>query len=147
MSNHSVSYLQPDFKLGKYTIKSLLGRGGMAEVYRAYNPDLAQDVAIKVLNPSFVDSAEASTRFRREAQAIAGLSHPNIVRVYDFAVQDNYHYMVMELLDGAPLDNLMKEYPLGMPHELIVNYFKQLASAVGYAHEQGVVHRDIKRVI
>lgn len=144
MGNQSVSYLQPDFELGKYTIKSLLGRGGMAEVYRAYNPDLAQDVAIKVLNPNFVNSAEASTRFRREAQAIAGLSHPNIVRVYDFAVQDHYHYMVMELLDGAPLDELMKEYPLGMPYELIVKYFTQLAEAVNYAHEQGVIHRDIK---
>ncbi len=144
MGNQSVSYLQPDFQLGKYTIKSLLGRGGMAEVYRAYNPDLAQDVAIKVLNPSFVKSDEASTRFRREAQAIAGLSHPNIVRVYDFAVQDNYHYMVMELLDGVPLDELLHEYPQGMPYEQIKKYFSQLASAVSYAHEQGVIHRDIK---
>lgn len=144
MGNQSVSYLQPDFKLGKYTIKSLLGRGGMAEVYRAYNPDLAQDVAIKVLNPSFVKSDEASTRFRREAQAIAGLSHSNIVRVYDFAVQDHYHYMVMELLDGVPLDELLKEYPQGMPHDQITNFFGQLASAVSYAHEQGVIHRDIK---
>lgn len=144
MSNQSVSYLQPDFELGKYTIKGLLGRGGMAEVYRAYNPDLAQDVAIKVLNPNFVNSEEASSRFRREAQAIASLSHPNIVRVYDFAVQDHFHYMVMELLEGVVLDDLMQEYPRGMPYERIVNYFGQLANAVNYAHEQGVIHRDIK---
>src|SRR2546430_13568969 len=91
-----LSYFSPGHKLGKYEIKRLLGRGGMAEVYRALNPDLNQDVAIKVLHPHITDSELALSRFRQEAQAVAGLRHPNIVRVFDFHASDNILYMVME---------------------------------------------------
>ncbi|CAG1003123.1 partial Serine/threonine-protein kinase PrkC, partial [Gammaproteobacteria bacterium] len=91
MTEAPLSYLKPGFKLGKYEIKGLLGRGGMAEVYRAHNPDIGQDVAIKVLHPAIVDSKDGSVRFRQEAQAAGRLSHPNIVRVYDFEVQGNIY--------------------------------------------------------
>src|SRR5215813_4320550 len=94
--NRPLSYLTPGQKLGKYEIKSLLGRGGMAEVYRALNPDLNQDVAIKVLHPHIIDTDAAITRFRQEAQAIAALSHPNIIRVFDFDTANGVYYMVME---------------------------------------------------
>ncbi|MCI0710248.1 MAG: bifunctional serine/threonine-protein kinase/formylglycine-generating enzyme family protein [Chloroflexi bacterium] len=144
MTDQPLTYLQTGYKLGKYEIIGLLGRGGMAEVYRAINPDLQQEVAIKVLNPNLVESDEASERFRREAQAVAGLAHQNIVRVYDFSVSGFLHYMVMELLDGETLSDVIERYPSGMPYDLIVNYFGQLGSAISYAHRQGVVHRDIK---
>lgn len=144
MTNQPLTYLQTGYKLGKYEIIGLLGRGGMAEVYRAINPDLQQEVAVKVLNPNLVESDEASERFRREAQAVAGLAHQNIVRVYDFSVSGSLHYMVMELLDGETLSDVIERYPSGMPYEVIVSYFGQLGTAIGYAHRQGIVHRDIK---
>src|SRR5258708_8592948 len=89
MSTHStpyphLSYLTPGQKLGKYEIKRVIGRGGMAEVYRALNPDLNSDVAIKVLHPHVIESPAAVTRFPLEAQAVAALTHPNIMPVFDF---------------------------------------------------------------
>lgn len=138
------SYLKPGEMLGKYQIKALLGRGGMAEVYRALNPDLGQDVAIKVLHPHVVESADALTRFRQEAQAVAGLSHPNIIRVFDFSTQGRTHYMVMELITGKGLDAVLAAYPEGLPESEALKIFRQIAEAVGHAHAHGVIHRDIK---
>src|SRR5437762_14092579 len=108
MSAHSapyphLSYLSAGQKLGKYEIRRLIGRGGMAEVYRALNPDLNQDVAIKVLHPHVIDSDVAVSRFRREAQAVAALKHRNIIQVYDFYAENNIAFMVMELLEGQTL--------------------------------------------
>src|SRR5215510_10090569 len=101
MSNPDfLSYLTPGHKLGKYEIKELIGRGGMAEVYRAYNPNLGVDVAIKILHPQIASSEDALQRFRREALAIATLYHPNIVRNFDFDSVGNLNYMVMELVNG-----------------------------------------------
>lgn len=145
MSNdRSFAYLQPGFKLGKYEIKGLIGRGAMAEVYRAHNPVLKNDVAIKVMNPGIMDNEEAAARFRREAQAAARLSHPNVMRVFDFDIEGNIYYMVMELLEGRTLRDLLREYREGMPHEQAIEIIKQLAGAVDYAHQQGIIHRDIK---
>jgi serine/threonine protein kinase len=138
------SYLSPGQKVGKYEIKALLGHGGMAEVYRALNPDLGQDVAIKVLRPHVLASADAVTRFRQEAQSIAALNHPNIVRVFDFEADGRLQYMVMELVNGNSLDKLIDRLPSGMPQESAVKLFRQIVDAVGYAHERGIIHRDIK---
>ncbi len=140
----SFSYLSRGQKLGKYEIKGLIGRGGMAEVYRALNPDLDRDVAIKLLYPHNLDSEDEILRFRREAQAIAALSHPNIVRVFDFQANENVFFMVMELIDGPTLRTVLKGYPNGMPVNLAINIFVQFAGAVAYAHDQGIIHRDIK---
>src|SRR5215475_10734022 len=140
----SFSYLSPGQKLGKYEIKALIGRGGMAEVYRALNPDLDRDVAIKLLYPQMLESDSEVRRFRREAQAIATLSHPNIVRVFDLQATADSFFMVMELIDGPTLRTVMKGYPNGMPAGIAINLFIQMANAVAYAHEQGIVHRDIK---
>lgn len=144
MTEAPLSYLKPGFKLGKYEIKGLLGRGGMAEVYRAHNPDLGQDVAIKVLHPAIVDSQDGSARFRQEAQAAGRLTHPNIVRVYDFEVQGTIYYMVMEILEGDTLRELISRHPNGMPVPLAMSVFRQIGTAVDYAHKHGVIHRDIK---
>ncbi|MCB9438597.1 MAG: SUMF1/EgtB/PvdO family nonheme iron enzyme [Anaerolineales bacterium] len=140
----SLSYFVPGSKLGKYEIKGLLGRGAMAEVYRATNPALNQDIAIKVMNPTMMESKEGAERFRREAQAIARLNHNHIVRVYDFDVQDGVHYMVMELLEGHTLREMILQSAGGLPPDRTRAIFKQIADAVGYAHQQGIIHRDIK---
>ncbi|MHB8626173.1 MAG: bifunctional serine/threonine-protein kinase/formylglycine-generating enzyme family protein [Aggregatilineales bacterium] len=144
LPNQPLSHLLPGQQLGKYEIKQLIGRGGMAEVYRALNPDLKQYVAIKVLHPQALDSESAIQQFRQEAQAVAGLRHPNIVRVFDFHASKNVFFMVMELIDGPSLHRLLATYPQGMPRPMALHIFTQLADAVAYAHEQGVIHRDIK---
>ncbi len=144
LSNQPLSNLAPGQQLGKYEIKQIIGRGGMAEVYRALNPDLKQYVAIKVLHPQALDSESAIQQFRQEAQAVAGLRHPNIVRVFDFHASKNVFFMVMELIDGPSLHRLLATYPQGMPRPMALHIFTQLADAVAYAHEQGVIHRDIK---
>src|SRR5512137_418954 len=89
--------------LGKYRILEPLGRGGMAQVYKAYHPTLDRYVAIKVLRSDLVEEEEFLARFRREARSVAALRHPNIVQVFDFDVQDDLYYMVMELLEGDTL--------------------------------------------
>src|SRR5229473_843877 len=149
MSTHStpyphLSYLTPGQKLGKYEIKRVIGRGGMAEVYRALNPDLNSDVAIKVLHPHVIESPAAVTRFRLEAQAVAALNHPNIVRVFDFHADGELIFMVMELIEGPTLRQVLANYPHGMSGDLAVQIFAPLANAVSYAHEHGIIHRDIK---
>lgn len=147
MSKHT-SYLKLGDKLGKFEIKALLGRGGMAEVYRAYNPNLEQDVAIKVLNPGALESQESVARFQREARAIATLNHPNILRVFDFDEQDGIHYMVMELIDGPTLEDVLEAAQhrpeRHLPLNDVMKYFTQLAAAVEYAHHRGITHRDLK---
>ena len=141
-SSQPRAYLMPGTTLGKYEIKDLLGRGGMAEVYRARNPDLNQDVAIKVLHPGFSDD-DAGRRFRQEAQAISMLNHPNIIRIFDFDTTSLY-FMVMELIDGPTLRQVISAAPDGLPAADALRLFKPLAEAVGYAHSHNVIHRDIK---
>jgi serine/threonine protein kinase len=133
--------------LGKYRILEQLGRGGMAQVYRAYHPQLNRYVAVKVLRSDLVEEAEFLARFRREAQSVANLRHPNIVQVYDFDMQFDYYYMVMELLEGDTLKVRLNEYrargermPLGEMLRVIIDILEGLA----YAHSEGIVHRDLK---
>jgi serine/threonine protein kinase len=90
-------------QLGKYQVREFLGRGGMAEVYKAYQLALERDVAIKVIHPYLSDDPGFVERFQREARAVAGLRHPGIVQVYDFDVQDDVFYMVMEYVMGESL--------------------------------------------
>ena len=89
--------------LGKYRILEPLGRGGMAQVFKAYHPQLDRYVAVKILRSDLVEDEEFLARFRREARAVAALRHPNIVQIFDFDVQDDLYYMVMELLEGDTL--------------------------------------------
>jgi len=133
--------------LGKYQLQERLGRGGMAEVYKAYHPGLDRFVAVKVLHPHLAEAPDFLGRFRREAQAVARLRHPHIVQVYDFDVEGEQHYMVMEYVQGvslkAHLDDLFVRGER-MPVDEVLSLFRALLDAVGYAHAQGMIHRDLK---
>jgi serine/threonine-protein kinase len=130
--------------LGEYQIRSLLGRGGMAEVYQAYDPGLDREVAIKVIH-TLEQPADFVERFRREARVIASLRHPHVVQVYQFGEQDNTIYMVQELLPGPTLARRIRRAgKRGVAMSRIIVTLEQLASALDYAHAQGVTHRDVK---
>lgn len=133
--------------LGKYLVFESLGRGGMAQVYRAYHPQLDRYVAIKVLRPDLVDDETFLARFQREARAVAALRHPNIVQVYDFDVYEETYYMVMELLEGDTLKTWLHAYRSRgerMPIAEAVRIVLDILSGLAYAHSQGMIHRDIK---
>ncbi|MBV6396355.1 MAG: Serine/threonine-protein kinase PknD [Anaerolineales bacterium] len=132
---------------GKVRIEKLLGRGGMAEVYAGTHVTLDRPVAVKFLHGYLEEHTELFERFQREARVVAGLRHPNIIQVYDYDVVEERPYIVMELINGPSLAAYLKSLhergarmPLGMLRRLL----PMLASALDYAHQQGVVHRDIK---
>ncbi len=136
-------------KLGKYEIIERLGRGGMAEVYRAYNANLARYEAIKVLHTFLADAPEFKSRFEKEAQNIARLKHPNIIQVYDFDfdAENESYYMVMELIEGGTLKDRLQELAAQnriMPLEETLRITREAASALSYAHKSGMIHRDVK---
>jgi serine/threonine protein kinase len=128
----------------KYRLEAQLGIGGMGTVYRARHLLIDRPVAVKVLNPRFVEDEAARTRFQREARAAGRLQHTNAVTVTDFGqTQDGYVYIVMELLEGRTLrDILAKEAPLDAARS--VSIMLQVAAAVAAAHEAGIIHRDLK---
>jgi serine/threonine protein kinase len=136
-------------KLGKYEVLERLGRGGMAEVYRAYHANLDRHVAIKVLHTFLADDPEFKTRFEREAQNIAKLRHPNIVQVYDFDYDDEggSYYMVMELISGVTLkdrNNELESESRFLPLVETLRIVREAASALAYAHSRNMIHRDVK---
>lgn len=131
--------------VGKYTLESLIGRGGMAEVYKSTHPELGRPLAIKILHPFHTDIDGFVERFRQEAKVIATLRHPHIVQVYDFAVtEDGLHYMVMEYIDGVSLDVYLQRHPGPLPLKHAYTLFRQVAEALHAAHEKGIIHRDVK---
>jgi serine/threonine protein kinase len=133
--------------LGKYRILEPLGRGGMAQVYKAYHPQLDRYVAIKILRSDLVEEEEFLARFRREARAVAALRHPNIVAIYDFDVQDELYYMVMELLEGDTLKaylNALRVHGEHLPPGALVRTFTDVLAGLAYAHAEGIIHRDLK---
>ncbi len=136
-------------KLGKYEIIERIGRGGMAEVYRAYNANLDRYEAIKVLHSFLADAPEFKTRFEKEARNIARLKHPHIVQVYDFNFDPDTgsYYMVMELIEGGTLKDRLQELAKNgevMPLGEALRYIRESADALSYAHKQGMIHRDVK---
>ncbi len=130
--------------LGQYQIIERLGRGGMAEVYKGFHPKLERYAAIKVLHGFLAEGQDFLARFQREAKAIAALSHPNIVQVYDFDTQDDFYYMVIEYIDGGTLKEQLIQSNGPLPIAEIARIFKQTAAALDFAHRQGLLHRDIK---
>src|SRR6202166_5132729 len=129
-------------KLGPYEILSPLGAGGMGEVYRARDKKLDRDVAIKVLPESVAANPDMLARFEREAKAVAALSHPNILSIFDFGTDHGVSYAVMELLQGQTLRDRLDAGPI--PRKLAVDYAAQIAKGLAAAHEKGIVHRDLK---
>src|SRR5258708_24718305 len=131
-----------DTQLGPYKIISLIGAGGMGEVYRALDPRLLRDVALKVLQESLTADADRLRRFEQEARAVAALSHPNIVSVYDVGVAENVHYIVTELIEGDTLRQRIP--PQGIPTRKAIELAVQFANGLAAAHDQGIAHRDLK---
>src|SRR5712692_6068678 len=134
--------LSAGFRLGPYEILSPLGAGGMGEVYRARDKKLDRDVAIKVLPQSVAADTDSLARFEREAKAVAALSHPNILSIFDFGTQDGVSYAVMELLEGETLRGKLNTGPI--TQKQAVDYALQVAKGLSAAHEKGIIHRDLK---
>jgi serine/threonine-protein kinase len=135
---------QPGFQqVGRYQILERIGRGAMATVYKAYDPEINRTLALKFLQPDLCVDEEHRSRFVREAKAAGGLSHPNIVTVFDVGEIQGRPYIAMELLEGTPLSELMRP-GAGMPIRDVVEIGIQLARALDYAHSKGIFHRDIK---
>ncbi len=129
-------------KLGPYDIQEEVGRGGMATVYRAYHAATDRIVAIKVMRASFVNDPDTLSRFQREARLIAKLEHPHLLPVYDFDGTHQTPYIVMRYLDCGTLKDILRRGCL--PLRTAIHVLGQVASALDYAHRQGVIHRDIK---
>ena len=129
--------------VGRYVIEQRIGEGAMADVYRAHDPSIERVLAIKVLKAEFRQDLSLVGRFLREARAAGALSHPNIVTIYDVGEADGFPYIAMELLDGVPLDEHLRETGR-MPLEAVARIGGQVAGALDYAHNLGVIHRDIK---
>ena len=129
--------------LGRYEIIEKIGEGGMAVVYKAKDRLLNRYVAIKILRPEFVKDEQFVENFRKESQAAAGLSHPNIVNVYDVGKEGNIHFIVMELIDGKPLSQVIDEKGR-LDYKEAISIARQVASALSLAHKNQIIHRDVK---
>src|SRR5438045_782111 len=140
-------------RIGKYELHQLLGRGGMAEVWKAFDPNLQRYVAIKILHADLQSDGDFIKRFEREARVIASLRHPHIVQVHDFQLADSTEsgntraYMVMKYIEGPTLTEYMRRtsragnFP---PTVDLIHLFTSVAAAIDYAHQHGMIHRDIK---
>jgi eukaryotic-like serine/threonine-protein kinase len=141
-SSGRASSLSVGARIGRFEIVGPLGAGGMGEVYRARDPELLREVAIKVLAPAFSRDPDRRERFEREARAAASLNHPNIIAVHDVAMHGETAFIVTELLEGETLRERMRGRPL--PARTAVDYGVQIASGLAAGHERGIIHRDIK---
>ncbi len=131
-------------KLGQYELREQLGQGGMAQVYKAFQPGMERFVAVKVMLGHLATDEEFVERFRREARAVGQLRHPHIVNVFDFGIEDKSYYMVMEFIKGENLKAYIGDHPQGLPVDEALRIASQIASALDYAHNAGMIHRDVK---
>ena len=141
------SRLRPGSLVGPYQVDCLIGVGGMGEVYRARDPRLERDVALKVLPSQFTDDLERLVAFEREARLLASLNHPNIGAIYGLedtgdATSPRAQALVMEFVDGDDLAERIARGPIAVPEALLIA--KQISDALEGAHEQGIIHRDLK---
>jgi len=128
---------------GRYKVLDLIGGGGMANVYLARDMILERDVAIKILRLDFANDEDFIRRFRREAQSATSLAHPNIVNIYDVGEEDGIYYIVMEYVEGMTLKQYIQQYsPISVAKA--IDIMKQLTSAIAHAHQNHIIHRDIK---
>ena len=135
---------EPGSVIAGYRIESLIGRGGMAMVYRAEDMRLGRKVALKLLSPQLGDSEEFRQRFIRESRLAASLDHPNIVPIYEAGEADGQLYIAMRYVVGSDLKGLLVEQGGRLPLEWALRLFGQIGHALDAAHEAGLVHRDVK---
>jgi serine/threonine protein kinase/dienelactone hydrolase len=129
-------------RIGPYEVRGLLGRGGMGDVYRAHDPRLGRDVALKLLPPRFTLEAQRLERFEGEARLLASLNHPNIGALYGIEESEGQPILVLELVDGSTLEQRLASAPMALPEALRVA--SQIVEALAAAHEHGIIHRDLK---
>jgi serine/threonine protein kinase len=129
-------------QLGRYEIRSKVGEGGMGEVYRAHDAKLNRDVAIKILPEAFAQDSDRLARFKREAQVLASLNHPNIASIYGLEESNGFMALAMELVEGPTLADRLATGPIPMDETLAIA--RQIAAALEAAHDRGIIHRDIK---
>src|SRR6185369_13059546 len=130
-----------------YLVEKMLGKGGMARVYRAQDIHLGRYVAIKVIEPNIREDQEYTRRFEKEARAVAQLQHPNIVSIYRFGQVSGLFYMAMQFIDGVDLGWVLGDYARDkaiMPYQNVLHVITQIGAALDYAHSKGVIHRDVK---
>src|SRR5262245_11753934 len=132
--------LEPGTRLGPYEVQALIGAGGMGEVYRAREAELGRDVAVKVLSSDVAHDADRLNRFRREAQLLASLNHPNIAAIYGIAEDRDIRGLVLELVEGPSLEDRLRPGPLPITEALSIA--RQIADALTAAHDAGIIHRD-----
>ncbi len=137
-----ITRLTPGTRLGPYEVLSLLGAGGMGEVYRARDTKLGRDVALKILPPAFTADADRAARFEREARLLASLNHPHIGAIYGFEDAGDVPALVLELVEGDTVADRVRRGPLPLPEALAVAH--QIADALDAAHAAGIIHRDLK---
>src|SRR5437016_1642398 len=125
-------------KLGRYEIRSKIGEGGMGEVYRARDEKLNRDVAIKILPDAFAQDSDRLARFRREAQVLASLNHPNIASIYGLEESNGFMALVMELVEGPTLADRLASGPIPIDETLAIA--RQIAAALEAAHERSIIH-------
>lgn len=130
-------------KLGQYELRERLGRGGMAEVYKAYQPGMDRFVAVKVMLGHLATDESFVERFRREAQAVGRLRHPHLVQIFDFGIEGDVYYMAMEFIQGGTLKEAIRQQGKLRP-EYALRITSQLADALAYAHDNEMIHRDLK---
>jgi serine/threonine-protein kinase len=138
------SRMEPGFILNQYVFIDRLGEGGMAEVWKGRHSRLDYEVAIKFLKPQFAHDRDLQERFLNEGKRQANLDHPNIVRALDFVSQDGRNFLVMKYVEGGGLDRRIEQVGGPLPFEEAFDISSQILSALGYAHRQNVVHRDVK---
>lgn len=134
--------LRPGVAVGPYEVRALLGRGGMGEVYRAHDPRLGRDVALKRLPTHLALATQRLARFEREARLLAALNHPNVAALYGIEESKGQRVLVLELVDGSTLEERLASGPIAVPETL--GLALQIAGALEAAHEQGTIHRDLK---
>src|SRR6185436_12767968 len=134
--------ISPNTTIAQYTIVSKIGEGGMGEVWRARDPRLGRDVAIKILPATFTTNGDRLKRFEQEARATSALNHSNILTVYDIGTHNGSPYIVAELLEGEELRDRLHHGQI--PLRKAIDYAQQIVNGLAAAHEKGIVHRDLK---
>lgn len=143
-TNPSHSRLAPGDRIDRFTIHGHLGQGENAEVYRAFHPQFKRDVAIKIFHPEITRTESLTPVFVSQTKEIIALKHPNIMRVLESGMAGNSYYIVMELFEGTTLRDELSTNPRGLERDTALRYFQQIASAIAYAHEQDIIHGNIK---